>query len=344
LSAHNREATGRPSGTGFAPCHHGELLQGIFRSPTGATRHGLVTLPLHGLGTRARFAGRPGSSHRRVTVEPSGRHKAMRAVELALVECARRGAETCGGHLALTSDVPVGLGMGSSTSDVIAAIRAVTASFAVAIPPTRLAEIAVEAEHASDPVMLEDRPMLFAQREGRVLEILGDMLPTTLVVGCTTGDGRPVDTLALPAALYLDRHVDQYERLRQNLRHAIRTSDVALLGSASTESARCNQRVHAKAELPILEEVARIVGAAGIQVAHSGNVAGILFDPRLPGLRTRVRQCMRALESEGMPGGRTFLVGRATPSQQAPLRHDCVPRKARNTTDRRHRRVGTEIR
>ena len=344
MSAHSHEVTDWPGGTGFAPCHHGELLQGLFRNPAGATRHGLVTLPLNELGTRARFVARPGSSPPQVTIEPSDRDKALRAVELALAECARLGADPGGGHLTLSSDVPVGLGMGSSTSDVIAAIRAVTATYAVALPPTRLAQIAVEAERASDPVMLENRPMLFAQREGRVLEVLGDTLPLTLVVGCKTGDGRPVDTLALAAAMYLDRDVDQYERLRENLRHAIRSSDVALLGSVSTESARCNQRIHAKPELPVLEEVARTVGAAGIQVAHSGNVAGVLFDPRLPGLRTRVRQCMRALEREGMPRSRTFLAGRATPSRQARPRHDRVSRKARNTTDRRHSRVGTELR
>ena len=185
--------------------------------------------------------------------------------------------------------------------------------------------------------------MLFAQREGQVLEVLGDTLPPTLVVGCKTGNARPVDTLALPPATYRDSDVDQYERLRAYLRHAIRACDVTLLGSVSTQSARCNQRLHAIPELAALEAVARTVGAVGVQVAHSGNVAGILFDPRPPGLRARVRQCMRALAHEGMPPSRTFLAGRATTPRRGHTRDDRVRRPTRDTPDCRHGRVSTEL-
>ncbi|GAA4868241.1 GHMP kinase [Saccharopolyspora cebuensis] len=289
-------------GIGWAPCHHGELLQGFFRDATGATRRGLVTLPMTGPGTRAHFTRTEGGP---LLAVPGERAKARRAAELALWECARR--RRCppgGGRLQLGAGVPVGLGMGSSTSDVIAAVRAVFAAFGLVADPGTTARIAVRAERACDPLMLGGGPLLFAQRDGEVLEELGAALPPLAVVGCLTGGGRPVDTLALAADRAAD--VAGYERLRGALRTAVADGDAALLGRVSTASARLNQRVLAKAELPALERLAEHVGAVGVQVAHSGNVAGLLFDATTPDFDRRVRAGVRGLRREGITATRVF--------------------------------------
>ncbi|MEU2558380.1 GHMP kinase [Streptomyces longispororuber] len=313
------EATA-PVGTGHATCHHGEILQGVFLDERGRRCAGLVTLPLAGLGTRARFARRPGTDE--VTVVPADRTKALRAATYALAECATRRQEPLdGGELTLDGDIPVGLGMGSSSSDVIAAVRAVADAYGVRLAPEAIARLAVRAERASDPLMLDGRPLLFAQREGRVLEELGAALPPALVVGCALGGGRPVDTLALPApadggcadgdrggggACADDSDVRAYERLRALLRRAVAAADPVLLGHVATESARLRQRVLPHAEFAVLTEIAGRVGAVGVQVAHSGNVAGLLFDPAAPGARDRVRDCARALRAAGIPATYTF--------------------------------------
>ncbi|MFF5992014.1 GHMP family kinase ATP-binding protein [Prauserella flavalba] len=305
-------------GRGHAPGHHGEILQGVFLDAAGRPCPGLVTLPMSGPGTRAEFTRAPGD---RVTVEPRERTKAARAATLAVAECARRtGQPPGGGGLRLRSDLPVGLGMGSSTSDVLAAVRAVAASYDVTLPAADLARLAVRAEQACDPLMLDGRPLLFAQREGRVLEDLGAALPPTVVVGCLTSDGAPVDTLTLPRA---EHDVRAFEWLRGLLRRAIAESDVALLGRVSTQSARYNQRVLAKPEFGVLEHIAEHTGAAGVQVAHSGNVAGLLFDATAPGLARRLRRCVRALRRNDITvtrifgtrnGGRAWTTTSPTPS------------------------------
>ncbi|CAM5291350.1 hypothetical protein STENM36S_09295 [Streptomyces tendae] len=305
-------------GTGRAACHHGEILQGVFLDERRRPVHGLVTLPMNGPGSTARFARRPGSAPDAVTVTPAGRTKARAAAVLAVGECAaRRDAEPCGGDLTLTGDLPVGLGMGSSTSDVIATVRAVADSWGVRLPAKTIAGIAVRAEGASDPLMHGSRPLLFAQREGRVLEVLGSALPPAVVVGCTLAKGAPVDTLALPA-LHHDEDLTAYAHLRGMLRRAVTTADTALLGRVSTSSARLRQRVLRHEEFPTLAAIAAGTGAVGVQIAHSGNVAGVLFDPRTPGLHHGVRRCTRALERAGLTPTRTFTTFASPISEEFP--------------------------
>ncbi|MFI8520855.1 GHMP kinase [Streptomyces sp. NPDC085481] len=296
-----------PTGTGHAPCHHGEILQGVFLDPGGRRCAALVTLPMAGPGSQARFVRRPGTAPDALTVAPADRTKAAHAALLAVEECARRtGLPPCGGQLRLAGDIPVGLGMGSSTSDVIATVRAVAASYGLSLAPETVARLAVRAELACDPLMLDGRPVLFAQREGRVLEVLGPALPPLVVVGCALGGGAPVDTLGLPVPEPSDADIRDFERLRALLRRAVATGDARLLGEVATASARHGQQALLHPEFDALTAVARRVGAAGVQIAHSGAVAGVLFDPAAPGLRHRLRSCLRALDAHGIPATRTF--------------------------------------
>ncbi|MFC9470118.1 GHMP family kinase ATP-binding protein [Streptomyces coelicoflavus] len=304
-----------PTGSGHAACHHGEILQGVFRDERGLPVHGLVTLPVHGRASTARFTHRPGSPPDAVTVTPAGRTKARTAAVLAIRECAaRHGQPPCGGELTLTGDLPLGLGMGSSTSDVIATVRAVADSWGALLPPDTIALLAVRAEGASDPLMHGARPLLFAQREGRVLETLGAALPPAVVVGCTVGGGEPVDTLSLAVSVR-DEDLAAYEHLRRMLRRAVAEADTALLGRVSTASARLRQRALRHWEFPTLTGIADRTGAAGVQIAHSGNVAGLLFDPRTPGLERRLRHCAQALDREGITPTRTFTTFATRPER-----------------------------
>ncbi|WP_328940419.1 GHMP kinase [Streptomyces sp. NBC_00250] len=330
-----------PTGTGHAACHHGELLQGVFLDADGRRCAGLVTLPMAGPGSRAEFVRRPGTPPETLTVVPADRGKAARAAAFAVAECARRaGLPPSGGQLRLTADVPVGLGMGSSTSDVIATVRAVADSYGLRLAPDTVARLAVRAERASDPLMLDARPVLFAQREGRILEVLGQVLPPLVVVGCVLGGGAPVDTLALPVREATDADIQEYERLRTLLRRAMATGDARLVGHVATASARRGQEVLKHPEFQALIAIARRSGAAGVQIAHSGAVAGVLFDPAAPGhLPSRVRGCRHALNTHGIPTTRTFTTfahaskefpdGRAHRRRDRPARPDTPRRPAR---------------
>ncbi|MFF0482224.1 GHMP kinase [Streptomyces sp. NPDC004435] len=308
-----REGIG--TGTGHASSHHGELLQGYFRGDDGRPCAGLVTLPVAAPGTRADFIPRPGTPPGAVTVVPDGRAKAARAVRLAVAVCAARtGRPAYGGTLRLTGAVPLGLGMGSSTSDVLAAVRAVADAYGIRLDPGITARLAVRAERASDPLMLDAdaRPVLFAQREGRVLEVLGPALPPLLVVGCLLGGGAPVDTLALPAPPPTEAALRAYGLLRDQLRRAVTDGDAALLGRVATASARRAQHILRHPEFDDLVALARRTGAVGVQISHSGSVAGVLHDPATPGAEARADATRRALDTHRIPYTRTFAAGGAT--------------------------------
>ncbi|RFU82502.1 GHMP kinase [Streptomyces triticagri] len=304
----SRSAAATGTGTGHAPCHHGEILQGVFRDAEGRPCPGLVTLPMSEPGSSAEFVRDAGRAPGELEVRPADRTKALRAASLTLAALAATEPELplCGGRLTIRSGVPLGLGMGSSSSDVIASVRAVADAFGRRLAPAAIARLAVRAELACDPLMHDRRPQLFAQREGQVIEVFGEALPPIVVVGCALGGGAPVDTLSLPETRYDRADVRHFERLRRQLRRAVAQRNPALLGAVATASARVGQQRLRHGEFGTLTRVAARHGALGVQIAHSGSVAGLLLDPHAPAFRHQLRACTRDLEYEGLPVTRIF--------------------------------------
>ncbi len=284
------------SGRGSSPAHHGEVLQGVFEDSSGRLVRALVTLPCGGFGSEARFESGPGD----LTVEPvdrsKARHAALQTIRY-LDEHGRNSSGECGGRLSVSGGAPVGWGMGSSTSDVVASIQAVADSSGEELAPETIAWLAVEAEGASDPVMFGDRVLLFAHREGRIVDDLGGKLPPLEVVGvcCDSDSNGAVETLDLPGSRY-DRHgIAAFATLLRLLRRAVRERNARLVGEVASASARINQCHLPKPGFERLMEVARRTGAVGLNVAHSGCVAGMLFDPGDPVVEYRTEEARRSL-------------------------------------------------
>ncbi len=284
-------------GTGYAPAHHGELLQGVFEDDAGRLRRALVTLPHQNLGSRAAFF--PSQSYLGIVGQP-GLTKVRRAAMLALREFSTHPSPAKGGQVEIFSNVPTGVGMGSSTSDVTATIRAVADYHGVSLSREEVGRLAVLAECASDSIMIDDRVVLFAHRDGVVLETFGFRLPPMVVLGCNVDPHAQVDTLGLKPAEYNDDEIAAFKVLRAGMRRAVATEDVELLGRVATASARINQRFLPKDLLDPLTELCREHGGCGIQIAHSGTVAGLIFDARRPDLDESVHRCRQKIEEMGV--------------------------------------------
>jgi uncharacterized protein involved in propanediol utilization len=260
----------------------------------------LMTMPVGGVGGRARFvspgAGRVAvgdgategrsvsdavdvvpiaSSERTLDVVPAWKKKAARAAGLAL---AAVGAPVAG-RLEIESSVAPGVGLGSSTCDVVAAIRAVCNAHGVELDAAQVARLAIEAEGAADPIMFDGEMVLFAQREGRVLESFGSWVPPYAVLSIDTDPGgRGIDTLSLPVPQYTDADLAVFESMIARTRVAFRQRDPATLAAIATESAALNQRFVPLRRFREILDLAEEFHALGVQISHSGTVAGILFE------------------------------------------------------------------
>jgi uncharacterized protein involved in propanediol utilization len=288
-----------PRGTGRASAHHGEILQGAFHDDAGRLRRALVTLRNPHCESQAIF-------YLHITCEgvsyPSEMSKAYRAAAFAMANFATGPPTATDGYIEINSTVPRGIGMGSSTADVTAVIRAVADFYDARPSADEIGRLAVRAEGASDPLMIDNRVVLFAQRDGVVLETLGRSLPEMVVVGCNADPGvSGIDTVALRLAAYTSDDIETFRFLRAELRAAVNTGDVARLGQVATVSALISQRFLPKAALEFLLDVCRSCGGCGLQVAHSGTVAGVIFDPRRPEVRKGVEHCIARLEKAGLP-------------------------------------------
>ena len=268
-------ASGTGLAIGRAGRHHGEILQGLWWPQSEAYSDPvpcLVTLPMPGAGSEAHFKLTPG---RQIEVHPAGKVKAARAARLALDAL---GVTATGGVLRLHSQIPTGLGMGSSTSDVLATLRSVYAACSTRADAALLAQLAVRAEVASDPLMF-DSVVLFAQREGRILEHWGHWIPEFLLLSIDTdprSGGR--NTLRVPLPHGEAMRAD-YTALVQQARAAFQAHDAGAIAAVATRSAELHQITAPMRGFNSLCALAAARDALGLQISHSGTIAGMLFHP-----------------------------------------------------------------
>src|SRR6478735_1564783 len=208
-------------------------------------------------------------------VIPAHKKKACRVVELTLAHLSASGT---GGEISVESTVPEAKGCGSSTADCIAAANAAADAFGRTLSEEDLALLVVEAEVASDNFMFR-RAVLFAHREGVLLEDYAKFLPKLEVLGIDTAQKSHVKTLDFPPAVYSWRQLQSFATMKSALRRAIRTHDIQLLGRIATASACINELFLPKPLFRDLRQIAERAGALGVAVAHSGTVLSILLDP-----------------------------------------------------------------
>lgn len=255
--------------------HHGEILQGVFRGDDEHLHRGLVTLPFS---SRFSIAVAEPIAGRDIEVHPNHKTKSRDAARLFLSEIGYSGA---GMRLTVGSNIPEGFGLGSSTTDIIATIRAAAKFVGWDLKASTIFQLAVRAETASDGTMFSGKPRLVCQREGTVLERYKQKLPAFSLISVNVAPDDPVDTLIHPPARYTDDEIAQFGDLRKLLRRSLRHGSLRDLGEVTTRSAIINQRRLPQPHFDALLELSRSAGAFGIQVAHSGRMIGILLDPRI---------------------------------------------------------------
>ncbi|MDR0358394.1 MAG: kinase [bacterium] len=267
----------------------GELLQGAL---PGDDQDFLVTLPIRRW-SRATFAASP-RSRDEVCVMPPEKTKAREVVQRTLAACGL----PPGGRLTVTSELPEGKGLASSTADMVAAVRAVCAAHGRAARPLAIEGLLRGIEPA-DGVMYAG-VVAYHHRQVRLRRRLG-ALPELAILAID--EGGAVDTLAfnrLPRRFAADDR-EEYEALLSRMERALAAGDLVEVGRISTRSAELHQRRLPKRWLGDVLAVSEEIGGLGVGVTHSGTCLGILFDRADEQHRRRVERGRQLLGELGHP-------------------------------------------
>lgn len=267
----------------------GELLQGAL---PGEDQDFLVTLPIRRW-SRATFRASSGTCGD-VRVLPPEKAKAREAARRTLAMCGLPRA----GWLTVTSELPEGKGLASSTADMVAAVRAVCAAHGWTVRPPAIERLLRGIEPA-DGVMYAG-VVAYHHRQVRLRRWLG-ALPNLAILA--VDEGGAVDTLAfnrLPRR-FAPEDKEEYSALLSRMERALSAGDLAEVGRISTRSAELHQRWLPKRRLADVLAISDEIGGLGVGVAHSGTCLGVLVDGADEQHRRRVERGRRLFGELGCP-------------------------------------------
>jgi L-threonine kinase len=249
-------------GHGVAPGTCGELVQGV----TSAGEHVNVACPIAVYATvEARVS--PAAATR-VTGAGAERAKMVLAARRTLASLQARPHTV---HLRHGSDLEVGKGLGSSTADITATVRAVADGLGRPVAPEQIAAIATSIE-ASDGTMFPGGDAM-DRDTGRIVRrfVWAPTFVVAMVVPPTTIDTGSVDVSG-KAGL-----ASEYDAMLDRLEVAARARDARSFAVEATRSAAMNQAFVPNANHDRLVSMVPGSGALGVVVGHTGTVAGLLF-------------------------------------------------------------------
>jgi len=188
------------------------------------------------------------------------------------------GAAGFGAEIEVSSAIPQGKGMASSSADIAAACAATAAAMEMFIFPLEIAGIALAIE-PTDGVMIPGIAM-FDHIDGKISRVFGQAPEIEVLIVDLGGVVDTVSFNASPDLEMLNRLKEQRITLAlEKIEKAFALNQIELIGEAATESAFANQRILYKPELERIYEICAGSGGLGVNVAHSGTVTGMLFDP-----------------------------------------------------------------
>ena len=201
---------------------------------------------------------------------PEGFEKTAAAVRRTLAHLRRAKLKA---QVMVSSPIPRGKGLGSSSADLSAAIAATALALGEEIRPYDIAQIALSIEPTAGVMM--PGLALFDHRAGMVRESLGPPPPMEIVALDFGGDpGSSLDdTTRRWKAVN-----DQTDEALSLIRRGVAESNPALVGQGATIAAEAAGSIEARPRLGELVSFARQVGAVGVNGGGRDGVSGVLLD------------------------------------------------------------------
>ncbi|MFF5980563.1 hypothetical protein ACFY78_17135 [Streptomyces olindensis] len=187
------------------------------------------------------------------------------------------------GQWSARSELRVGVGMASSTADIVATLRCLFRLFSLPYDTEVVVGVLAAIERA-DSVFLDEFALYLSGRHRLVRRLGTDIgFHTAFVTEPGTVDTAAVTPLLLE---HYRRRGDAYERCLADLLKGFDRGDAAAVARAATTSAALSQEVLPKATFRSVLAHRERFGADGVFVAHTGCLTGYLF-ARRPGSRAR---------------------------------------------------------
>lgn len=181
------------------------------------------------------------------------------------------------GRWSTHTDLRVGVGMASSTADIVATLRCLFRLFALPYDTDVVLGVLAAIERA-DSVFLDEFALHLSGRH-RVIRRLGTDIGfhTAYITEPGTVDTAAVTDLLLE---HYRRHGEEYERCLTDLLKGFASGDPAAVARAATVSAALSQNVLPKETFDSVLAHRERFGADGVFVAHTGCLIGYLFPGR----------------------------------------------------------------
>lgn len=181
------------------------------------------------------------------------------------------------GRWSTHSDLSVGVGMASSTADIVATLRCLFRLFSLPYDSRVVLGILSAIERA-DSVFLDEFALYLSGRH-RIVRRLGTGIGfhTAFVAEPGTVDTAAVTPLLLR---HYRRFTTEYERCLTDLLKGFASGDPAAVARAATHSGVLSQEVLPKRSFEAVLAHREEFGADGVFVAHTGSLVGYLFGRR----------------------------------------------------------------
>lgn len=239
----------------------GEFIQGIVDS-----RPCLVSCPIDMYATCEVTAGKPAKWLPR---------KAAAIFEQIFREYHLPASEKQQINVRLSSRIPRGKGMASSTADMAAVAAALSAYFDLGLTADDIATLCVAVE-PTDNIMYPELN-LYDFVDGGVMR----RYHTTVHAGIVIVDfGGSVSTVGFRGQreIYDKDDIAAFSRIISQFEDGLGQHDLDKIGAACTASAKLNQKVLEKPQLEPMIQLCKAYDGAGIVIGHSGTVAGVLYN------------------------------------------------------------------
>jgi L-threonine kinase len=245
-----------------APGSCGEWIQGVYRK-----RPCLVSCPIDRYATAT------------ITDRSTGRRLPPKARQLTEHFLWRYGlSERVLRHvdIELSSQIPRGKGMASSTADLAALAAALGYFFDMPLEPEEIAKLCIAVE-PSDNIMYPESN-LFDFVNGGVLRRFDHSVSASVLILDFKG---AVDTVGFRGQreVYTPEDCKAFRGIIRMFQRGTAQDNLQLIGNATTRSALLNQKVLVKPYLPLLIDLSSRFGGAGVIIGHSGTVVGVLHAP-----------------------------------------------------------------